>query len=368
MLPNHRPAAFELRRPGTKFSDPNVSATGTFRPPRIDSRDPFVDGATRVETTGSCCTDAGLAPPVRRSTQHIVDTTARVADGTRPELTRMVPHVRIDAAHSPSYRRGMRRLWVVLAAATLLLGSPSLVSAHPYGDSASDNHGWGRIPSYLGAQITDIDGIRANYTVHDLNAPRSCGSAGTTNTSTCRAREGGNLRIMQINAQAPPAAVARDEFIGYGYGVGCFDGGDCSGPTGSTTGSYRERIYVDGVGTSGYFFNWHDDLTVGSEPRIELIWYLGDWFLALNGTHKWTLVSLEMRSGFGAYGAETEMAGSGQATSKVQNHFFFLERKQVNGNYLGTNQTLASQPHSTCTSTHANSAYVGWYISGTGTC
>lgn len=227
------------------------------------------------------------------------------------------------------------------AAAQVPRVSEADVSAHPYDDAAS-NHGALANPWY-GGLITTLDGIRAHMQVSNLQAVTSCG-ASTTNGPTCRAMEGGNLRPLQIVATSPPEAVVHGEFVAYSYGVGCFDNGDCSGPTGSTSGSYRERSYIDGNNRGNYYFNWREDVSVGTNPNYEIIWY-GGWQYFKDGVHQGTTGNL-MRRGYGTIGSETEaLTALGPATNKVLAYGAVWQQKVEGGWWGNVGQAGELEPH-----------------------
>jgi hypothetical protein len=255
--------------------------------------------------------------------------------------------------HLPSERISVRRLlragpWAgvrirfrvlavcILALVGLCIASVVPASAHPYGSG----HGVAAFSSF-GGVISNLDGVSATFNVISLNVPTTCG-ARYTPASGCGVT-GGNARPMQIGATAPQSAVQRGEFVGFGYNAGCAVAP--LGCSGEANGSYRERLYYDGVNDIGrYVGAQQDDVATGTSVNLQIVRFGSSWMMHVNGTHRWSLVTLSMTQGFGSVGSESS-GGAGVATIKNQVYAAW-KHKQLSAGFADVGAIYAEQPHS----------------------
>jgi hypothetical protein len=148
---------------------------------------------------------------------------------------------------------------------------------------------------------------------------------------------------MQIGATAPQSAVQRGEFVGFGYNAGCAVAP--LGCSGEANGSYRERLYYDGVNDIGrYVGAQQDDVATGTSVNLQIVRFGSSWTMHVNGTHRWSLVTLSMTQGFGSVGSESS-GGAGVATIKNQVYAAW-KHKQLSAGFADVGAIYAEQPHS----------------------
>lgn len=244
-------------------------------------------------------------------------------------------------------------------------------SAHPFGD----NDGAAGVVNVAGVRDPYINGIAATVTVpvDRIDVVVYCNGAYRVYVvvpSNCRSnslvRTGGNLRPMQIIAQAGLEATREGDTVAVGFGAGCFSvENDCSGF--GSNGQMYKRAYVDGYNNGFYYFSWYNILNMGSQHRLEIkrVWY-GDfvWIHYLDDVQiATTHQGNRMTNGVAVYGVESSGVNNLDMTMQ---HWSYLARRHPNEPYVAATEINVDQPHNPA----CGETYIAYYgvIEGFGRC
>jgi hypothetical protein len=241
-------------------------------------------------------------------------------------------------------RPGRRGVLTLVLAASLLAQSPTVAVGDPSRTPASARFlpgttaGFFAQLTYLSVPIQNINGLYTNLHVMDMKRPgtAACPASFTRTSSSCQGVSGGNARSSQIVSTYPASSAAANEFVGFGYGVGCISGfqpGTCS-PTPAVGASYPEVVYHDFVYDTGpsfaYVGYWGPTLAVNSHHTFKVEKVAAGWRTYLDGATYGTISLMDMWFGEAAYYIER----AGTIPINLNQHYYFgMERRQYLGSY-----------------------------------
>ena len=173
-------------------------------------------------------------------------------------------------------RAATAALICICCAVPLVVGSTTTANACVYNGSP----GYCNQGALAYESQAPIDGAyNSSVSIYGMDYNTACGEqTGPLHCGDNRndvLKVGANLRPMQLIITNPAGSAG--DFLAVGYGNGCLIVAGCSGVNSSNGGVYK-KVYWDGQGPGGYYAQWFNPVSAGTNITLEILATGGNCF------------------------------------------------------------------------------------------